>query len=139
MDLFLVDTLRFKLTNTETMIPHPTKLISTALIVAVIASILALVFSGWSAFVGVVVASAILWINLVLWKVVVQSLIQQSAYGSAPKMSALFFVLKIGLLSVGLFVLSMLLSPIYVFIANTVIVLSLIGVSLSTVYKSRLR
>jgi hypothetical protein len=121
------------------MIPHPTKLLSTALIVAIIASISALIFSGWSAFAGVVVASAILWINLVLWKVVVQSLIQQSAYGTAPKMSALFFILKIGLLSVGLFVLSMLLSPIYVFIANTVIVLSLIGVSLSTAYKSRLR
>lgn len=121
------------------MIPNPSQLINIALIVAVLAAAVALFVGGWSAFVGVFVASAVLWVNLVLWKVVVHSLIQQSAYGTAPKLSALFFILKIGLLSVGLFALSMLFSPIYVFIANTVIVLSLIGVSLTTVYQGRLR
>lgn len=88
---------------------------------------------------GVLIASAVLCINLFLWNVVVRALVQQAAYGTTSKANALFFILKLLVLGIGIFAMATLLSPLYVLVANTIIVTSLIGISLSTIYQSRLR
>ena len=121
------------------MIPKPAKLLKSALLLAVLAAAAAFLLGGFKAGIGVLTAVSVLWINLFLWNVVVKALIRQSAYGTGSRSSVFFFILKLVILSVGIFAMSMLLSPMYVFIANTIIVVSLIGVSLSTIYQSRLR
>ncbi|MGC6508104.1 MAG: hypothetical protein ACON4U_06780 [Myxococcota bacterium] len=128
-----------KLSNIDIMIPKPAKLLSASLLLALLATVVAFLIGGLKSGIGVLTAVSVLWINLFLWNVVVKALIRQSAYGTGSKSSVLFFLLKLAILSIGIFAMAMLLSPMYVFIANTVIVVSLIGVSLTTIYQSRLR
>ena len=134
-----VATALFNLLNSETMIPSPNKLLSSAIALSSIATIAAFSFGGMKMGLGVLIASAVLCINLFLWNVVVRALVQQAAYGTTSKANALFFILKLLVLGIGIFAMATLLSPLYVLVANTIIVTSLIGISLSTIYQSRLR
>jgi hypothetical protein len=119
------------------MIPAPNKILISASILSLTATVSGLLFAGWSVFFGLLLSSSFLLANLFLWKIVIQRLIHQSAYGEAPQLTAFFFILKLIILGIGLIVISLLFSPAYVLIANTIIVVALLGVSFNGILQGR--
>ena len=121
------------------MIPKPAKLLN--LLFCLLCLQLSGVFwiGGFKAGISVLTAVSVLWINLFPLECGCEGPHTPICIRHRLSVKCILFILKLLILSVGIFAMAMLLSPMYVFIANTIIVVSLIGVSLSTIYQSRLR